>query len=103
VLHILWLCNSAKDAWCVSSRRLQKKSSLESKNFFQLVTDVFMHGDKDEIQTFVGIAHRLWFRRNDLMHGGPLTNPNVVVTCTAAAIEEFSHANNVGEQVGSVP
>jgi hypothetical protein len=103
MLHILRLCNSANDAWCVSSRRLQKKSSLDCKNFFQLVTDVFMRGDQDEIQIFVGIACQLCFRRNDLVHGGLLTNPNDVVTRTAIAIEKFSHTNNVSERAGTIP
>lgn len=55
-LRILWMCNSAMDAWCVSSRRLQKKGAMAFENFSQLVEDIFAHCDQEEIKLFVGIA-----------------------------------------------
>jgi hypothetical protein len=77
----LWIfsCDSARDAWCVSSRRLQKKSSMTFENFFQVVEDTFEQGDSEEIRLFVGIARRLWLRRNDVVYGGSLLHPSLLV------------------------
>ena len=37
-------------------------------NFFQLVVDIFAHGDQEEIKLFGGIARRLWLWQNDVVH-----------------------------------
>jgi hypothetical protein len=49
--------------------------------------------DKEEIELFAVLARRLWFRRNDVVHGGILTHPNQVVHDAEAALEEFNRAN----------
>jgi hypothetical protein len=96
VLHILWSCDSARDAWCVSSRRLQKKSSMTFGNFFQVVEDTFEQGDSEEIRLFVGIARRLWLRRNDVVYGGSLLHPSLLVQRAIVAREEYTQANEAG-------
>ena len=48
-----------------------------------------------EIKQFVGMARRLWLRRNDVIHGGHFVHPNVLVQQTNTAIEDFSRANKL--------
>jgi hypothetical protein len=102
-LHTLRLCSSAMDAWCVSSRRMQKKCSMAFEIFFQLVADIFAHDDQEEIKLFGGISQRLWLRRNEVVHGGSMTHPNSIVQRTLAAIQDFSQANDVGEGASIMP
>jgi hypothetical protein len=97
VLHILWTCTLAMGAWSVGSRRLQKKCSMGFENFFPLVEDVSVHCNQEEIKLFVGIARRLWLRRNDLVHEGSLSHPISLVQRTVTAMEEFSKAHKGGE------
>jgi hypothetical protein len=90
-LHTLWLCSSAMDAWCGSSRRLQKKVFHGFWIFFfcQLVADIFAHSDQEEIKLFRGISQRLWLRQNGVVHwgggggggggGGSMTHLNSIV------------------------
>jgi hypothetical protein len=48
-----------------------------------------------EIKQFVGMARRLWLRRNDVLHGGHFIHPNVLVQQAHTAIEEFFRANSL--------
>ncbi|XP_059442009.1 uncharacterized protein LOC132174357 [Corylus avellana] len=101
VSHILWRCPSAKDAWSVGRVKLQKKSSTTGQNFLQIVEEVFVQCDEEEIQQSVGIARRLWLRRNEVVHCGTLTHPNLLVQRTITAVEDFATANGVGDTQNS--
>jgi hypothetical protein len=79
VLHALWQCPAAVDAWSSGCAKLQKKSSSSGNNFLQVVDDIFLQCDPEEIKQFVGIARRLWMRRNEVVHGGRMTHPNGLV------------------------
>jgi hypothetical protein len=96
-VHILWTCNSARDVWCVSPRRLQKKGSMLFGTFFQLMEDILTYCDQEEIKMFVGIARRLWLRRNDVVHEKTMAHPNSRVHCAAIAMEKFIQANDGGD------
>ena len=80
-LHILWTCSSAMDAWSVGPRRFQKKHSMDFTKFVQLVVvdDVLDHCEQEEINFFVGVAKRLWLRRNDVVFNGILLHPTLIV------------------------
>jgi hypothetical protein len=42
----------------------------------------------------VEIARRVWFRRNETVHGGPFTHPTALVQQAGVALADFSVANN---------
>lgn len=65
-------------------------------NFFQVVEDTFEQGDSEEIRLFVGIARRLWLRRNDVVYGGSLLHPSLLVQRAIVAREEYTQANEAG-------
>jgi hypothetical protein len=56
-----------------------------------------VHCNQEEIKLFVGIARRLWLRRNNLVHEGSLSHPISLVQRTVTAMEEFSKAHKGGE------
>jgi hypothetical protein len=95
-LHILWACSSAIDAWSVGPRSFQKKHSMGFTKFSQLVEDVLDHCEQGDISLFVGIARRLWNRRNDVVFNGIMLHPTAIVQHSVAAMEEFAQANNSG-------
>jgi hypothetical protein len=39
---------------------------------------------------FIGIARRIWFRRNSVIHGGVFTNPNAIMAEVDVAMEEYT-------------
>lgn len=90
--HILWQCPSAMDAWCLSSRNIQKRS-FPGPDFVQVVEGVLAHCSTDEIKIFVGLARRIWLRRNEVVYGGSLTHPSILLHQTQTAVAEFKQAS----------
>jgi hypothetical protein len=91
--HILWSCPSARDVWSGSIRRFHK-SSLNGPTFRSVVEEMLQSCDEDEFRLFVEIARRVWFRRNETVHGGPFIHPTVLVQQAREALDDFSVANN---------
>jgi ribonuclease HI len=58
---------------------------------------VFLFYDPEEIKQFVGIARRLWMRRNEVVHGGHMMHPNDLVRRMKTAMVEFVEATDSGE------
>ena len=50
--------------------------------------------DEDEFRLFVKIARRVWFRRNETVHGGPFTQPTALVQQAGEALADFFYAKN---------
>jgi hypothetical protein len=61
------------------------------------VEGIFKICDEDEIKLFVGLARKIWFRRNEVLHGGSFTHPNVLVQRAMSSVAEFLHANTLEE------
>jgi ribonuclease HI len=102
VVHALWQCPAATDVWCVGDKKLQKMS-LASLDFTQIVTIVFEKCSTEESQLFVGIARKIWMRRNDVIHGNSFAHPTTLVQCARRNLEEFFQAsedNPVGSPTG---
>ncbi|XP_059461766.1 uncharacterized protein LOC132190731 [Corylus avellana] len=57
---------------------------------------IFLICAEAEIKQFIGLAHRLWLRRNDVVHGGSMTHPTLLVQRTKVAIEDFAAATELG-------
>ena len=89
--HILWSCPSARDVWCGSIKKFHK-SSPNGPTFRGVVEEMFRMCDEDELRLFVSLPRRVWFRRNEVVHGGPFTHPTVLVQQATHAILEFSAA-----------
>jgi hypothetical protein len=49
VLHVLWQCPAAMDAWSTGYNKLQKRSSNLGNNFLQVVENIFLQCDVEEI------------------------------------------------------
>jgi ribonuclease HI len=75
--HILWECISASDVWGVSKRFFQKKS-CSNPDFRQLAEDMFFDGSEEMFEIFSVIARLIWVRRNEWIHEGTFTHPNVI-------------------------
>jgi hypothetical protein len=88
VFHILWDCASARDVWCWGPVFLQK-SSYVGPSFMQVVEGIFQRGENDDIRLFVGVARRLWLRRNEFIHDGFFANPDRVMQGACQVMEEF--------------
>ncbi|XP_059436785.1 uncharacterized protein LOC132169849 [Corylus avellana] len=67
VFHTLWQCPSASD----------------------VVEAMFSKHDRLEFLQFVGIARRIWLRRNEVIHGRSFLNPNRIVQQATQAMEVF--------------
>jgi hypothetical protein len=79
--------------WGGSLKKFQK-SSLGGPTFGGVVVEeLFKMCDEEELRLFVGIAKRIWFRRNEVVHGGPFTHPNVLVQQARQPLIDFSEAN----------
>ncbi|XP_059451341.1 uncharacterized protein LOC132182133 [Corylus avellana] len=89
--HILWQCPSAMDVWSMGNKKLQKRNFI-GPYFVQVVEGVLAQCSPDEVQMFVGLARRIWLRRNEIVHGGFLTHLSVLLQLTTNAIAKFNKA-----------
>jgi hypothetical protein len=87
-IHILWQCPSAKDVWCVGPKMLQK-STEEGKNFRGVVEAVLEKCSPEDMAFFAGVARRIWWRRNEVVHGGVFVHPISLVQQVQQAMEDF--------------
>ena len=98
VIHVLWQCPAAMDAWSTGCKTLQKKNLSLGLTFLQVVDKIFLQCDLEETKQFVGIARRLWLRRNEMVHGSRMTHPNELVLQTKTAMTEFAATTKKGER-----
>jgi hypothetical protein len=61
--HILWQCPSAGDVWGTAGRVFQK-SCFIGPDFIRVVEGMIRKCNPEEFLQFVGIARRIWLRRN---------------------------------------
>ena len=55
--------------------------------------------DEKEFCSFIGTARRIWFHRNDALHGGPFLHPSVLVQQASKVRKEFVEANEQAQVV----
>jgi hypothetical protein len=67
--HILWQCPSAMDVWSSSCMKFQKASFL-GPDFKQAVEFFMKVCSQEELAQFAGLVKCLWWRRNEVVHGG---------------------------------
>jgi hypothetical protein len=58
-------------------------------SFMQVVEGIFQRGENDDIRLFVGVARRVWLRRNEFIHDGFFANPDRVMQGACPVMEEF--------------
>jgi hypothetical protein len=90
--HALWDCSSARDVWSMCERKIQK-SHFAGLDFMEVVEGIFTKCEEEDINLFVGLARKIWFRRNEVVHGGSFTHPKVLVQRAKEALAEFRAAN----------
>jgi hypothetical protein len=56
---------------------------------------IFKCYEEEEIKLFVGLARKVWFQRNKVLHGGSFTHPNILVQQAMASMVEFCSAEYV--------
>jgi hypothetical protein len=79
----------------VGDKKIQKMS-LAGLNFLKIVSEVFEKCNAEEIQLFVGIARKIWLRRNDVVHGNSFTHPTILVLCARKNLADFLQATKHG-------
>jgi hypothetical protein len=80
------------DVWNGSIKKFHK-SSFDGPTFCGVVEEMVRLCDEDKLRLFVSIARRIWFCRNEIVHGGPFTHPTVLVA--TEAVSDFSTANDL--------
>jgi hypothetical protein len=77
--HILWNCPPSKG--CVLSGSLKKfqKGSSQGPTFGQVAEEMFKTCDIEELNPFAGIVLKVWFRRNEVVHGGSFLHLIVLI------------------------
>ena len=74
-----------------------QKCHFSGPDFLQVMEGVFGSCGQEDIALFVGIARRIWLRRNEVLHGGKFLHPSELILQTRKAITEFQQAHVVGE------
>jgi ribonuclease HI len=95
--HALWSCPAAMDVWSLGVVKFQK-CSFQGPKFLQVVEGVFRKCSQEEIQKFVGVARRIWLRRNEVVHGGCFTHLTMIIQATTRAIADFNTAHGKNDE-----
>jgi hypothetical protein len=86
--HVLWDCSSVRDVWSMCERKIQK-SHFAGPDFMEVVEGIFNKCEEEEINLFVGLARKIWFRKNEVVHEGSFTHPNVLAQQAKEVVAEF--------------
>jgi hypothetical protein len=54
---------------------------------------MFQICEEEELCRFIGIAQRIWFRRNEVVHDGPFMHPKILLQHAGEAWDLFIAAN----------
>ena len=54
--------------------------------------------EKDDVELFAIVAHRLWLRQNDITHGGNFTHPIQMLKDSVKALTEFQRVNESAQE-----
>lgn len=90
--HILWSCPLASDVWSARERFFHKNNYLDG-DFLQLVEKIYEKGGREMLNVFARQAKGIWMRRNGVIHGEVLTDPNELARITTQALNDFHQAN----------
>jgi len=71
IFHGLWMCPSAYDVWGSYEGKIQK-CTTSSNSFVEVWEYLFVEFRSDEVDIYAEVARQLWFRRNNVVHGGIL-------------------------------
>ncbi|XP_059429236.1 uncharacterized protein LOC132163053 [Corylus avellana] len=88
--HIMWNCPSARDVWSVGNAKFQK-NVYAGPDFLQVVDGMLRKCSGVEFQQFVGVARRIWHRRNEFVHGGSFIHPSYVLKQALQLSEDFNN------------
>ena len=64
-----------------------------------LETLFFFACSEDKTIQFVGLASRIWLRRNEVLHGGTFTHPCELVLQTIRVVEEYKQVQLDGMSI----
>jgi ribonuclease HI len=102
--HLLWYCQSARDVWIEGPKALHKCTSDDTsfKEIFLLLMEKL---DEATFQLFIIVARLLWFRRNQVVHGGEMQSPISVMKQAKEQIDTFERAtaSRVHNSTSAVP
>jgi hypothetical protein len=56
------------------------------------VVEQVLRTSEEDIKLFVGLARKLWFWRNEVIHGGQFIHPNELVKRTICSIDDYEAA-----------
>ncbi|XP_042939392.1 uncharacterized protein LOC122274417 [Carya illinoinensis] len=86
VLHALWSCAAAMNVWSLCSKRIQKRSTkqLPMLLFFDYLIKVL---NEEEVQKFVVVARKIWWRRNSFIFNQEFTKPHIIVKETRTLLD----------------
>jgi hypothetical protein len=89
--HALWWCNASQVIWAEASRRLQKCTS-DKTDFLTLLGHLSSHLEREELELFAMVAQQIWLRRNRVVFGGPVSNPQSLVKYATETLLEYRKA-----------
>jgi ribonuclease HI len=93
VLHALWACPGALDAWGCGPAKLQKLSTNQL-NFMNLVEELMDRCDSEEIELGAVLTRKIWLLRNSIVYGGIFPHPAQLFKEAKVSVEEFHRFND---------
>ena len=88
MVHVLWDYGVAVDVWAGSSLKLQKCTHGQA-DMIELMEYLLSRLSLQEMELFLVQAWILWNKRNKLLYGGKIQDPNMLCKRAVEYLEEY--------------
>jgi hypothetical protein len=88
VRHVFWDYPLASDVWGPCSRKI-KNSIVAGTIFAEVIEYMFEMCKIEEVEFHVEVARRIWFKRNEMVHGGDFIYPNAVILSASTFLADY--------------
>jgi hypothetical protein len=75
-----------------------QKCYFTGPSFRQVVVGIMQKCVAEDVVLFVGLAKRIWMRRNDLVFGGFFASQQVLLQATIRTVEEYHLAQGLRDR-----
>lgn len=101
--HALWHCPAAQDVWSSSVCSLQK-SVCNEEGFLEILEFLSNRCNSKDLGIFACTARAIWYRRNEVTHGGCFKHPAVLAKEVDARWKSWEASMEHNEiMVGTAP
>lgn len=89
----LWSYPTTKAIWSMCGNKIQKRC-IEQVDFVFILEELHRHLDQEDMELMAVVPKNLWFQRNAMVYGRPVSPHVTVVSKLVESLAAFQEAND---------